>query len=89
MVNPHSKGMDIVVYNEDGTVKIKFYDPEIANRTPVMLRYFAGIWLILCLLSIALIFRREQKPKITEEIVLTSVEMREDLNPSFNVSEKP
>ena len=86
MVNPKSEGMDIVIHNEDGSVKIKFYGPEVANRTPMMLRYCAGIWFILCLLSIALIFRREQKSEVTEE----NVDLR--VNPSFNAedpSEQP
>ena len=59
LTNPDSLAQSVIIYNDDGTVKIKFYGPEVADRTPNMLRIIATIWSGLCFTAFSLIFRRK------------------------------
>ncbi len=60
LVNPDSASETVIIYNKDGSVKIKFYAKEIADNTPGMLRTISYIFTVFCVLSVALVFRREQ-----------------------------
>ena len=59
--------MDIVLRNEDGSVRIKFYGEEVANSTPGMLRILSLIWFVTSTIATILVFRRPKEDSSKEE----------------------
>jgi len=73
IVNPNNEGTKIISPHDPN---LSFFGPDVANRVPLMFRTLCCMWLVLVLISAALISR---PPKSSEDQTNLLAEDRNDL----------